>query len=46
MEIKITTDEMGNTIITVYFDGLIMDRATLTPKMVKALKQHFKEQGE
>jgi hypothetical protein len=46
MEIKITTDEMDNTIITVYFDGLTMQAVTLTPKMVQALKQHFTEQGE
>ena len=46
MEIKITTDEMGNTIVTVYFDGLTMDAATLTPRMVQALQQHFTEQGE
>lgn len=46
MEIKITTDEMDNTIITVYFDGLTMDAATLTPRMLEALKKHLAEQGE
>jgi hypothetical protein len=37
---------MGSTTIVVYLEGLKMDAAVLTPVMVKALKQHFAEQGE
>lgn len=46
MIIKITTDEMDNTIITIYCDGLTMDAATITPPMLKALKAYLAEKGE
>jgi hypothetical protein len=40
-EVTITQGDMGETVVTVKWDGEVLDRVTLTPVMMAALKDHL-----